>query len=565
MARSCGVETSYVDLSGRTRHASPKALRAVLQALGSRPARRPLRRSAWRRFLQRRPLRRSAWRRFLQRRPLRRSAWRRFLQRRPEPVRVVWDKRPFGYHRVGKTLVISAPRRCFQGKERSWGLFLPLHALHSKRSPGAGDLTDLKAFARWAGRMGAGWVGTLPLLSQFLDKPRWTKEGVVQRGKPFEPSPYSPVSRLFWNEFWVDVGEIKSPRRSPGVDYRRQMEAKWRILEKKAKGWAPPRRWLRDHPDVEEYARFRAGKVSAKTILYGQWLVGRQMEQLRRACDRAGVGLYFDLPLGAHPSGYDAWKEGESFVRGMHVGAPPDPFFSGGQDWGFCPPHPERIRELGYDYFIRCVRHSMRHASMLRVDHIMGLHRLFWVPAGMPAREGVYVRYKAEELYAILSLESHRNRCAVVGEDLGTVPPEVRRSMRRHGLSGMFVVQYEWDPNSRRPLRAAPRRSVACLNTHDMPPFAAFWKKHKGNGGAGAVEAARALLKKLSAGPARAVQVNPEDLWGELRPHNVPGTRGPRNWRRKMRFPLERICRMGEITKPLQEINRLRARKAIRA
>ncbi|MDO8730442.1 MAG: 4-alpha-glucanotransferase, partial [Candidatus Omnitrophota bacterium] len=420
---SYGVETSYVDLSGRTRVASPKALRAVLRALGSRQA------------------------------------------RRPEPVRVVWDKRPFGYHREGKTLVISAPRRCFQGKERSWGLFLPLYALHSKRNPAAGDLTDLKAFALWAGRMGAGWVGTLPLLSQFLDK-------------PFEPSPYSPVSRLFWNEFWIDVGEIKSPRRSGRVDYRRQMEAKWRILEKKAKGWAPPRSWLRDHPEAQEYARFRAGKVSPKTILYGQWLVDRQMEQLRRACDRAGVGLYFDLPLGVHPAGYDAWKERKSFVRGMHVGAPPDPFFAGGQDWGFCPPHPERIREQGYDYFIRCVRHSMRHASMLRVDHIMGLHRLFWVPEGMPAREGVYVRYRSEELYAILSLESHRNRCAVVGEDLGTVPPEVRRSMRRHGLSGMFVVQYEWSPNSRRPLRAAPRQSVACLNTHDMPPFSAFWKKH---------------------------------------------------------------------------------------
>ncbi len=137
--------------------------------------------------------------------------------------------------------------------------------------------------------------------------------------------------------------------------------------------------------------------------------------------------------------------------------------------------------------------------------------------------------------------------------------------MRRHGLSGMFVVQYEWDPDSRRPLRAAPRRSVACLNTHDMPPFAAFWKKHKGNGGAATVETARALLKKLAAGSARAVQVNPEDLWGETRPHNVPGTRGSRNWRRKMRFPLERLCRMEEITKPLQEISRLRARKAARA
>ena len=194
----------------------------------------------------------------------------------------------------------------------------------------------------------------------------------------------------------------------------------------------------------------------------------------------------------------------------------------------------------------------------------MGLHRLFWVPEGLPAKEGVYVRYRMEELMAILSLESHRNRCVVVGEDLGVVPPEVRRSMRRHRLSGMFVVQYEWNPNSRRPLPTAPPGSVACLNTHDMPPFAAFWKKHTRGGEEEAVEAAVGLMKKLAAGPARAVQVNLEDLWGETRPQNVPGTPGIRNWRRKMKFPLERFCRMVEITKPLQEINRLRVRRTAR-
>ena len=198
----------------------------------------------------------------------------------------------------------------------------------------------------------------------------------------------------------------------------------------------------------------------------------------------------------------------------------------------------------------------MRYASMLRVDHIMGLHRLFWVPEGRPAREGVYVRYRAEEMLAILCLESHRNRCVVVGEDLGTVEPEVRRSMRRHRLSGMFVVQYEMKPDSRRPLRPAPTRSVAGLNTHDMPPFASFWRKWKGK--AGAVEMAQALLRKLARGPARSVVVNLEDLWGEERSHNVPGTSGKRNWRRKARFPLEQWGRMPEITQPLKEISRCR-------
>ena len=508
-------------MTGRTRFASPEALLAVLQALGASEEKVP----------------------------------RRVPGLRPGTL------------------------SCFgaEDRKRSWGLFLPLYALWSERNPGTGDLTDLKNFARWAGWWGAGWVGTLPLLSQFLDK-------------PFEPSPYSPVSRLFWSEFWLDLGEARGLSLDSPVDYRRQMRLKRKILEKRSAGWVPPAAWLREHPETLEYARFRAateqrgiwrrwpermrggdlregdcsGRI-ARVHLYAQWLAGRQMERLRRAAAVAGTGLYFDLPLGVHPDGYDAWKEQRIFAEGVTVGAPPDPFFTDGQDWGFHPLHPGRMGEEGFDYWRRCLAHSMRFASMLRVDHLMGLHRLFWIPKGFPAREGVYVRYPAERMYAVLCRESRRNRCAVVGEDLGTVPPVVRRSMRRHGLSGMFVVQYEWNPNSRRPLGAAPSRSVACLNTHDMPPFAAFWKKHKGAGKTGAVEAATGLLKKLAAGPARAVQVNPEDLWGETRPHNVPGTPGTRNWRRKMRFSLERICRMGEITRPLQEINRLRARRAARA
>lgn len=503
LARSYGVQTSYVDMSGRRRFASSKSLQLVLQSLETD------------------------------------------RNRRTQPVRVAWDQRPFGYHRVGETLVISAPRKCFQRKGRDWGLFLPLYALHSARNRGAGDLTDLKAFARWAGRLGADWVGTLPLLSQFLDK-------------PFEPSPYAPVSRLFWSEFWLDVGPVKGLPRGPRVDYRRQMAAKWRILERKAKGWNPPKRWLRERPEAEEYAGFRG----SRTHLYAQWLADRQMEGLRRSCAQAGVGLYFDLPLGVHPEGYDAWKEREIFVEGMHVGAPPDPFFRQGQDWGFRPMHPEKIREQGYDYFIRCVRHSMRYASMLRVDHIMGLHRLFWVPRGCPAGEGVYVRYRAEELYAILSLESHRNRCAVVGEDLGTVPAEVRRSMRRRGMAGMFVVQYEWRSDTRRPLRSAPPGSMAALNTHDMPPFATFWRGGKDqNGEPDAAAVAAATLRALAKGPARSVLVNPEDLWGERRPHNVPGTvRRRTNWTRKMRFSLEEMSEDPLTRATLRQISALRCR-----
>jgi len=533
LAKSYEVQTSYVDLTGRTRVASIEVLLAVLRALGAS--------------------REQALRK-------RRAA-------------------------AGMT----GPRTCFgaENRKRSWGLFLPLYALWSDRNRGAGDLTDLKAFARWAGGMGAGWVSTLPLLSQFLDK-------------PFEPSPYSPVSRLFWSEFWLDLGELKGLPRGPWVDYRRQMALKRAVLEKRAARWVLPAGWLSEHPGTLEYARFRAAteergvwrrwpermrrgelragdcsERKARVHLYAQWLVQRQMKDLRRSAAAAGTGFYFDLPLGVHPDGYDAWKEREIFVEGVNVGAPPDPFFAKGQDWGFHPIHPEKIREQGYDYWSRCLRHSMRVASLLRVDHAMGFRRLFWIPKGFPASEGVYVRYREEEWFAVLCRESRRNHCAVVGEDLGTVPAGFRRVLRDRGIAGMFVVPFELRPGSSRPLRRPPARSMAGLNTHDMPPFASFWKGWKarkpllsqlrGEGwlrpgeGDGGPEAARALLRALAAGPARSVGVNLEDLWGERRPHNIPGRSGGRNWRRKARYSLEQFRRMERVTRVLKEMSRLRA------
>ena len=158
------------------------------------------------------------------------------------------------------------------------------------------------------------------------------------------------------------------------------------------------------------------------------------------------------------------------------AGAPPDLFFSKGQDWGFAPLHPRRIRESGYRYVLAFLRFQMHHARLLRIDHVMGLHRLYWVPRGFEARQGTYVNYPAEELHAIFNLESHRNRTRLVGENLGTVPPAVNESMERHGLREMFVVQFEERPDPKAALRSPPALSVASLNTHDTPTFAAHWR-----------------------------------------------------------------------------------------
>ena len=560
---------------------------------------------------------------------------------------------PWGYHHVSielagitsTCLLIRAPRTSYQGPEdgtsrRGWGVFAPLYALHSKRSWGSGDFTDLEALVDFVGEQQGDTVATLPLLATFLD------HGAT-------PSPYSPASRLFWNEFYLDVErvaelervatarevmnsesfrqEIKSLRADPECDYLRGMALKRRVLGKLARhffsGPESDRQafseFVSAHPRVDDYARFRATAETRETswhnwpaplrdgILrdsdfdpeirdyhaYVQWLADAQLDSVaRRARDR-GCSLYLDLPLGVHPDGYDVWRERDSFVIGAAVGAPPDTFFSAGQNWGFPPLHPERVREQEYRYPIACIRHHLAHAGVLRIDHIMGLHRLFWVPPGMRATDGVYVAQKHEEQYAILCLESHRSSTVIVGEDLGTVPESVRAAMSRRRVQRSYVAQYDLRPDPAAALGAIPEGAVAALNTHDMPTFSGFWEgldiddrhslgladdeeriqahirrrsdvatlaeflRTKGFLGneKDRVAVYRACLRYLGSSGASTVLVNLEDLWMERRPQNVPGTQSERpNWRRKARYPLEALRQIPSVTAPLREINAIR-------
>lgn len=548
------------------------------------------------------------------------------------------DGLPFGYHEftasVGganhSALLISAPARAYEETpgDKEWGAFLPMYALRSRENWGAGNFTDWRRFGEWIGALGGSVAGTLPLLASFLDFPSC------------EPSPYAPASRLFWNPFYVDipilpefaccvaaqnrVGERRFQeqlcrlRENRLIDYGSAWLARREILELLSDWFfknASPRRenfreFLRSRPEVEEYARFRAtcdrqrvswhrwdsrlrdGKLrpgdfderDRRFHLYVQWLAQEQMDGLLASSRDAGVKLYLDLPLGVHPSGYDVWRHRQDFALQASAGAPPDMFFTKGQKWGFAPLHPQRIREDRYRHVIAFLRFQMRHTGLLRIDHVMGLHRLYWIPNHCPPDCGAYVQYREEELYAILILESHRHRTRLVGENLGTVPPEVNRDLKRHRLSEMFVVQYEQQPDSRRPLRRSEARSLACVNTHDMPPFAAHWSgldladrvnlglipksklaEELGNRrnlnsaliqflersgwlkrmrGRRVVteEVLRALLGWLGGGSAEVVLVNAEDLWLEPLPQNVPGTSSERpNWRRKAALSLEEI------------------------
>ncbi|OGO31225.1 MAG: 4-alpha-glucanotransferase [Chloroflexi bacterium RBG_16_56_11] len=553
---------------------------------------------------------------------------------------------PPGYHRLSaeitgriyETLIISAPTEAYspRGRDRLWGAFLPLYAIKKGDDWGGGDYSCLGRLADYVAGLGGKVVATLPLLPVFLDR-------------PFEPSPYAPVSRLLWNEFYVDITkspemdswspardmvtaaskEINRLRDTPLVDYRAVMALKRRVIEELYRGLILAggsrldelRSFVESHPCVAEYAAFRAtlekrgetwsrwpqrqrdGKLAGGDFdehtrdyyLYAQWLADEQVKGVSDRALKKGLKIYFDLPLGVHPGGFDVWHQRGIFSLDASTGAPPDAVFTNGQDWGFPPLHPEKVREQGYRYVIDYLRHHFQHAGMLRLDHVMGLHRLFWIPRGIDASEGVYVRYRADELYAILSLESHRHRSAIVGEDLGIVPSYVRPTMSRHGLRRMYVLRYELADTETGTVRPIPARAVASLNTHDMPPFTAFWeeddiREKKGlglldeagarresrdnrsvkralsqflrktgylKGGAAEVrDVLKACLAYLSASRAGVVLVNLEDLWLETRSQNMPGT-GDRypSWRRKARYSLDEISGMPEVAAVLREID----------
>lgn len=538
---------------------------------------------------------------------------------------------PPGVHRLratagawsGEGWILSAPRRVHGGddRSRSWGVFAPLYALRDEPDRGVGDLRALERLGHRVADLGGHLVSVLPLLAAYLDR-------------PCEPSPYAPVSRHYWNEAYLDLSSLgpevdaqEPVGAAPGdlVDWaavgRRVRSALTafaaRVDEEPARA-AALRQFLRERPDVRRYATFRAvqerrgdlwpdwparlrdgapgrGDYDPAVVRRhecAQWLAHEQLGRLATRLASRGVGLSLDLPLGSHPGGYDTWSESRLFARAVSTGAPPDAFFAEGQRWGFPPLLPQVSRRDAHAHLRACLAHQMRIATMLRVDHVMGLHRLYWVPEGLEGRDGVYVSYPADELWAVLSLESHRHRCRVVGEDLGTVPRSVRRALGAHGALGTWVAEFELGAEGDAPARP-PRRCVASLDTHDLPPFAAFWaaldidqdealglvpprrarrlrreraalrtRVRAGLGlpaAAGADRVVPALIEALGASRAEAVIVAMEDLWLETRPQNVPGTTDEvPNWRRRAARSLDDVDRPGDATTILARLDRAR-------
>lgn len=604
LARSYSIETGYTDAAGRRQQATKEALVAAIEKRARAPLEQVAAQAAER--VREVPVVEPVsvlW-----------GSDRTIDVELPNGTRVEWDLAledgawrsgridvldgtisldaplPPGYHTlrlnsVHETLVIAAPPKAYAPRKKTWGLFAPLYAAHTRRSWGAGDLGDLLAYSSWVDHHGGGVVATLPMLAAFDD----------------EPSPYSPVSRLFWNELYLDVTRL--PELQPGdvddgaiahlqqlreVDYAGVRREKRRVLARCAERFQPALDFDRFAAHANDYARFRAAGDPAELRyhLYVQYRMAQQMREVANAARRLGAGLYLDFPLGVNASGYDVHRYNHVFAHGVSVGAPPDLFFTKGQSWGFPPFDPDAIRLDRYAYFRAAVRHHVAHAGILRIDHVMGLHRLYWIPEGHEAKDGVYVRYHADELYAILTLESRRHGCTIVGEDLGTVPPEVPKMMNKHGLRRMYVVQYEAKTDDP-PLNAPPAQSVASLNTHDMPTFAAWWTARDvddrvamgllDESGAARERETREQMKRglakmvvegpstdletvlegvltyLASSDAEIVLLNLEDLWRELEPQNVPGL-PDRSWRHKFRMGLEEARADGSIRKILTNV-----------
>jgi 4-alpha-glucanotransferase len=570
------------------------------------------------------------------------------------------EKLPLGYHRLTvqigdrsqETLIIAAPKKLDTGSlvsgERQWGVFVPMYALHDDAGWGAGSITEFDYFARWVRGHGGTMVAALPLLASFFEN-------------SWDISPYSPASRLFWNEFFIDLAripelasnqmamqmlgspvlsqQITAQRAATTVQHRELMRWKRLVLETLAdQFFEQPSARLADFesyrshaPDLQAYASFRAvcerlgrpwmqwpeeyrdgntGKIpedpqderARRYHLYAQWIAHDQFGEVAGAATAAGMTWYLDLPLGTHSDGYDVWRYRDAFALGASGGAPPDAFFTKGQSWGFPPLHPHKLRERHYDYFIQVIRHHLRQARLLRIDHVMGLHRLYWVPNGEPATQGVYVRYPAEEYYAILLLESHRHGASIIGENLGTVPSYVNRAMRQHGFGRLFVLQYEMHlPSSSGRTREPDPDEVASLNTHDMPPFATWWQgkdiddrldlglldetqaeaeradreklrqsligllREKGaltDENPDLPGVLKACLKWLGSSDARVMLINLEDLWLETLSQNVPGTVTERvNWQRKTRLSLNHFTQSDEIQDILRAVDQCRKGK----
>ena len=532
-----------------------------------------------------------------------------------------------------RTHLIVAPPAChlpetLARRARSFGLAAHLYSLRRAGDQGVGDFTTLAEALSATARAGGSVVGVNPLHALFPDDRE-------------RASPYHPSDRRRLDPIYVDLAAIQDFHDSPQAQQalsRRAVQLE-RLTSRShvdyPAAWALKREILlechrrfqqRDtnDPSVQDYRQFvhEAGSALRQFVAftclsanhagmpwwqwpepsrrptpatltqaaesnlalaeftrYTQWLADRQLQHAASVGFDAGlgVGLYRDLAVGAAPDGAEAWAVQDALAQSVSVGAPPDPFSPEGQVWGLPPLLPRSLHATGYTHFEQLLAANMRHAGALRIDHVMGLQRLFWVPQGASAAEGAYVAYPFDELLGVLQLESHRTRCLVVGEDLGTVPEGFRDRLAEAQVLSYRVFWFErGDTGWRRP-EDYPTLAAACVSTHDLPTIAGWWQgadldeqaslhplrpeaaaaerrarelarqqlaqqqaewgclRPAGDAQPTAVAIASALHRTLARTPCALRLVQADDLDGAVEALNVPGTDRERpNWRRRL-------------------------------
>ena len=478
----------------------------------------------------------------------------------------------------------------WRGDQRMLGVFGPLYAVRSERGGGIGDLEDLARLCEWAGGVGVSLVSTLPLLAG-----RYTS--------PTDGCPYAPVSRSVFSELFLDLhgvmteaerNEAEHLGEAPLIDYGASWRLKRRVLEREClrANAAEIQAFLTQDPLIAQYVKWRAGQdadpTAERLYAYAQWLLHRQLNSVRERAEAVGCGLYLDLPVGVVGAGFDVHRKPDLYARGVVVGAPPDAYFPEGQVWGFPPLIPEMARQTGHAELAEAVRRHLRYATALRLDHVMGLWRLYWVPEGHGADDGVYVQYDARGALDMLAGLSHQHHATFIGENLGTVPPEVDRAMIERRLMGMTAAQYDAGEQALHPGKHKPDL-IANANTHDMPTFAGYLQgrdidlrralrlldksgaTYDQRLRAAAVEQMKAalgvsdedqlfdaLMDRLCQSPAPLVMLALEDLWSEAEPQNIPGvSEGYPCWRRPMRLSLEDMISSDSITARVRHWARL--------
>ncbi len=544
---------------------------------------------------------------------------------------------PLGYHRVhvqagaddaSTTLIVTPPAHGLParlGGRRTWGLATQLYSVRSKKSWGIGDLTDLVDLAVWSATgYGAGFVLVNPLHA-------------AAPTAPMEPSPYLPTSRRFVNPIYLRVeaipeyayvrgrgrlrksraaaqarataneridrdsvwrlkraalGQVYRVRRSAGRELAyaafRSREgsslddfATWCALaEEYGSDWHDWPAELR-HPSSPAVARFAAKHDDAVDFhRWLQWQLDDQLTAAQATAVQAGMtlGVMHDLAVGVDPNGADAWALQDVLALGVSAGAPPDEFNQLGQDWSQPPWRPDKLVEEAYAPFRAVVNAALRHAGGVRIDHIIGLFRLWWIPRGAPPTQGTYVRYDHEAMIGIVALEAHRVGAVVVGEDLGTVEPWARAYLRERGLLGTSILWFELDRDGDGgPLPPAQWRDycLSSVTTHDLPPTGGYlagehvrireelglltrpaaeeladdraaqqaWLAELrrrgllGEGGEGGEgtdvdDVVRALYRYLGLTPSRLLALALPDAVGDVRTQNQPGTTDEYpNWR----------------------------------